>query len=117
MKEALTGLRSEYVIPVPTVCVVVTWADLRPGDELWYFIARAGRFDPDSPYGPFTVVDPAQGRIRNSSGVELNFLTSKLVLLRPKNAPRRPPCSEPSATCSADGPTASSSSGAQPPRS
>lgn len=81
------------------------WDDLRPGDEMWYLIARKGRVNPDEPHGPFTVVDPARGRIRNTSGVEMefrprNFGAFELILLLPKNAVR-PPCRESLARSSA----------------
>lgn len=85
-----TASPTEYVCPLPTTCRVVGWDDLRPGDEMWYLIARKGRVNPDEPHGPFRVVDPARGRIRNTSGVELNFRSSNLVLLLPKNAVRPP---------------------------
>lgn len=47
---------------------VKQWSDLSEGDRIWF--RRKGH---DDALGPFTVVDPASGRLRNDQGVELNF--------------------------------------------
>lgn len=81
---------TEYVCPLPTACRAVGWGDLRPGDEIWYLVSRGGRVDPNEPHGPFAVVDPARGLLRNPNGVELDFRKAAIVLLLPKNAVRQP---------------------------
>jgi hypothetical protein len=47
----------------------VAWEELRPGDEVFYFIP--GRKTPDLAHGPFTVVDAVAHRLRNAQGVAL----------------------------------------------
>lgn len=88
MSEASTEpTRKVRYVPVPTPFVEAEWDDFKPGDELWYYINRGpGRQSIDSGidyHGPFDVIDPAVGSIRNSSGVVLAFREAKrLVLLK-----------------------------------
>ena len=60
----------------------VAWFDLRPGDLIYYLTERQeellarGRLLPgeeDHVFGPLTVVDPEQCRLRNREGVEMNM--------------------------------------------
>jgi len=61
----------------------VAWDELRPGDVVYYAIlrGRAAVPDDDPIHGPFTVVDPASGRLRNGQGVELPMARYKLQLM------------------------------------
>lgn len=68
-------------ISIPTRMRIVTWDDLRPGNEIWYLIPdKRGYVREEDAHGPFKVVDQTTCTLRNTNGVEL-ALTRKLVLL------------------------------------
>jgi hypothetical protein len=56
----------------------VAWEDLRPGDEVFYFIPA--RRPPEDAHGPFTVVDPAAHLLRNAQGVALRLHSVRPIL-------------------------------------
>ena len=60
----------------------ISFSDTKPGDKIYHFIrSHAQR----SAKGPFTVVDPEIGRLRNDQGVEFNLSEKTIQLIREIN--------------------------------
>lgn len=60
--------------------IKISWEDVNDGDVIYYQII-SGRKD-HSAHGPFIVVDKILGRLRNAQGVEFNFKSQKIQLLK-----------------------------------
>lgn len=51
---------------------VVSWDDLKAGDQFYYYIIR--HLGPDRhAMGPFKMIDPSRTIIQNENGVSMNF--------------------------------------------
>jgi len=57
-----------------------SWEEVQDGDVVYYQIIR--RHHDNNAHGPFIVVDKPRGRLRNGNGVELNFNSDNLQLLK-----------------------------------
>jgi len=60
---------------------LVSWDELKPGERIFYRI----RDKDDCAHGPFVVVDPLIGRLRNPQGVELNLKRVQPLKLMEEN--------------------------------
>jgi len=81
-KDKLEGGKV-YTLSVRTTMLEVSWDDVKAGDTVYYLTKQQMRRPASNvePHGPFIVVDPAKGILRNGQNVELPFRNTQLTLL------------------------------------
>lgn len=72
-----------HVFPTLTRFRETTWAEVKAGDIVHYFIHRHRELDRKA-YGPFLVVDPVRGVLSNPQGIEVTALKWHITLLVPE---------------------------------